>query len=76
MDYCVLQFDTTLKFLLGVSLHEGSQPNFNFLKNVENFNSCKISAFLIFSEWHPCVYNLKIFPEMLFVLGGRRFSAY
>ena len=24
------------------------------MKNVENFNSREISAFLVFSEWHPC----------------------
>ena len=29
MDYCLLQFDV-LKFFLGVRLHGGSQPNFNF----------------------------------------------
>ena len=29
MDLCLLQFDA-LKFLLGVRLHEGPQPNFNF----------------------------------------------
>ena len=29
MDNCLLQFDT-LKFFLGVGLHGGSQPNFNF----------------------------------------------
>ena len=29
MDYCVLQFDA-LKFFLGVRLHGGFQPNFNF----------------------------------------------
>ena len=28
-DYCLLQFDA-LKFFLGVRLHGGSQPNFNF----------------------------------------------
>ena len=30
MDYCLLQFDA-LKFFLGVLLHRGSLPNFNFL---------------------------------------------
>ena len=29
MDYCLLQFDV-LKFFLGVRLHGGYQPNFNF----------------------------------------------
>ena len=29
MDYCLLQFDA-LKFFLGVRLHGGSLPNFNF----------------------------------------------
>ena len=29
MDYCLLQFGT-LKFVLGVRLHVGSLPNFNF----------------------------------------------
>ena len=29
MDYCLLQFDA-LKFFLGVRLHGGSPPNFNF----------------------------------------------
>ena len=29
MDKCLLQFDA-LKFFLGVRLHGGSQPNFNF----------------------------------------------
>ena len=29
MDYCLFQFDA-LKFFLGVRLHGGSQPNFNF----------------------------------------------
>ena len=29
MDYCLLQFDV-LKFFLGVRLHGGSEPNFNF----------------------------------------------
>ena len=29
MDYCLLQFHA-LKFCLGVNLHEGSLPNFNF----------------------------------------------
>ena len=29
MDYCLLQFDA-LKFLLGVRLQGGSQPNFNY----------------------------------------------
>ena len=29
MDYCLLQFDA-LKFFLGVRLHGGSRPNFNF----------------------------------------------
>ena len=29
MDYCQLQFDA-LKFLLGVRLQGGSQPNFNY----------------------------------------------
>ena len=29
MDYCILQFDA-LKFFLGVSLHGGCLPNFNF----------------------------------------------
>ena len=29
MDYCLLQFDV-LKFSLGIHLHGGSQPNFNF----------------------------------------------
>ena len=29
MDYCLLQFDV-LKFFLGVRLHGGSQPNFDF----------------------------------------------
>ena len=29
MDYCLLEFDV-LKFFLGIHLHEGSQPNFNF----------------------------------------------
>ena len=29
MDYCLLQF-YALKFFLGVSIHGGSQPNFNF----------------------------------------------
>ena len=29
MDYCLFQFDS-LKFFIGVHLHGGSQPNFNF----------------------------------------------
>ena len=29
IDYCLLQFDA-LKFFLGVRLHGGSLPNFNF----------------------------------------------
>ena len=29
MDYCLLQFDA-LKFFLGVHLHGGSQPNYDF----------------------------------------------
>ena len=29
VEYCLLQFDA-LKFFLGVHLHEGSLPNFNF----------------------------------------------
>ena len=29
MDYCLLQFDA-IKYFLGVHLHGGSQPNFNF----------------------------------------------
>ena len=29
IDYCLLEFDA-LKFFLGVRLHGGSQPNFNF----------------------------------------------
>ena len=29
MDYCLLQFDA-LKIFLGVRLHGGSQPNFNY----------------------------------------------
>ena len=29
IDYCLLQFDA-LRFFLGVRLHGGSQPNFNF----------------------------------------------
>ena len=31
LDYCLLQFDS-LKFFLGVRLHGGSLPNFNFFK--------------------------------------------
>ena len=29
MDYCLLSFDA-FKFSLGIRLHEGSSPNFNF----------------------------------------------
>ena len=29
MEYCLLQF-YALKFFLGISIHEGSLPNFNF----------------------------------------------
>ena len=31
MDYCLLQFDA-LQFFLGVRLHGGSAPNFNFFQ--------------------------------------------
>ena len=40
MDYCLLQFGA-LKFFLGVRLHGGSLPNFNFLNANPQFFSTK-----------------------------------
>ena len=50
MDYCLFQFDA-LKFFLGVYLHGGSLPNFNFFNVNPQFfqQNCSVH-FLNFLE--------------------------
>ena len=62
MDYCLLQFDA-LKFLLGVLLHGGSLPNFNFF----NINyRAEMKLILIIMD-----YCLLQFDALKFFLGVR-----
>ena len=57
MDYCLLQFDA-LKIFLGVRLHGGSQPIFNFF-NVRPRN-CQRNR-----KFHRCLdTNFHIIPDI------------